>query len=435
MPIVGLTDRTDLARFNRLGKIRKGGEKGESGFGEDLSYFRFVAEGGPEREGILTRAWARCYGAQPASLFVTMPYATVNECFPCWQEQWSASAMLHRCDGVTMVMWLKDDKRSYSRDPKPCPYASGAKPRTKQDPGCKAQGRLEVFLPQLLTETKFAPAIVTLETSSLHDIASITGVLLKTLAECGGDLTGQGFTVYRAQKQISTPGEAGKRVRRAKWLVKIDPAPRGGTIEAVDYEEHGLPAPDSPPEEEDHAVVTLPPSMPIPARTVQMPKRKAKAPPAPVKKVGSLRKGSGTAQAVAQDAPQPVAEPERPKTPTPAAPPPEPSPETPPEPPEPFPQVDTSQEAVPLEFRVLGHQAILFGSPCKTAGVTGETLTELVKVCTLYDKTFGKDAAKAALQDLFKGMVSRRYLTEPEGRQYLRHVSEALEAHMNGPGA
>lgn len=423
MPIKGLTDRADLGRFNRLGKIHKGGEKGEKGWGEDLSYFRFAPEGGPDREGVLKRAWLKCYGDQPATLIVTMPYATVDECFPCWQEQWSASAMLHRCDGETMVMWLRDDKRSYSRDPKPCPYAKGTKERTKQDPGCKPQGRLDVFLPQLLKETQFAPATVTLETSSLHDIASITGVLRKMEAECEGDLTGQAFIVYRVQKHISTPGQDGKRIRRAKWLVLIDPIQRRGAPVNTEYPEEpiGLPAPPDPDSEP-----TVVQSEGVP--TIQMPKRKAIAEPA---KHGRPTKVAKQAIVAPQNPPEPTTTQTQPEAPIPL-PEPQPAPQEPQAEPQAEPQVDDShQDGTPIEKRTLNHQAMLFGKPCMTAGITSETLHELIEVCTRYDKMFGRDAALGELKDLLK-MTSRRFLTEPEGKRYLRHLTEALRAHEDG---
>jgi hypothetical protein len=66
---------------------------------------------------------------------------------------------------------------------------------------------------------------VTMETHSLHDLISIQGTLLATIEARGvEDLRGIGFVMRRVETEISTPGADGKRVRRKKWLVKMEPA-------------------------------------------------------------------------------------------------------------------------------------------------------------------------------------------------------------------
>jgi hypothetical protein len=77
MPIKGLTD-TVLPSFPVLGKLRKGGPKGERGYGAELSYFRFSgAVPGIEQK------FGEVYGAQPAALTVsTLPSRAARSSSP-----------------------------------------------------------------------------------------------------------------------------------------------------------------------------------------------------------------------------------------------------------------------------------------------------------------------------------------------------------------
>jgi len=206
MAIKGLTDRV-VPAFPRLGKLRKGGERPSSGNrpGKELPHWRFVAE-----NPAVLEAFEAAYGAAPTELDVYLPYASIEDNFQAWQEEWVAGGLKHRCDGETCVLWLADDG-TYSQRPVPCPG------------GCKPVGRLNVILPALLRAGHVG--YVTMETHSINDIAGLQGTLL-AVAEARGteDMRGIGFCLRRVQRQISTPSGGGKRARRNKWMVELIPA-------------------------------------------------------------------------------------------------------------------------------------------------------------------------------------------------------------------
>jgi hypothetical protein len=99
MPIKGLTDRN--AGFPQIGVLRKGAPKAEKGPGRDLEHFRFDAD---DREA--AAAFAAIYGDEPRTVRVYVPYATTDENFEAWREDWIASSLKHRCDGQNCVRWL-----------------------------------------------------------------------------------------------------------------------------------------------------------------------------------------------------------------------------------------------------------------------------------------------------------------------------------------
>jgi len=212
MPIKGLT--TDVRpQFPSLGKLRKGAKKvSDRKPGEDLSYFRFTSDD-PQIEA----AFYAAYPAHPRSVNIFLPNRTVDDNWEAWQEDWVAGGLKHRCDGETCVVW-QDDAGEYHTDPKPCPGE------------CKPVGRLQVMLPELLQAGYVG--YVTVETHSKHDIMSTQACLEDAAGKANGNgLQGIEFRLYRAEQVISTPmidkqtGEV-KRVRRAKWLVKLTPTVR-----------------------------------------------------------------------------------------------------------------------------------------------------------------------------------------------------------------
>ena len=211
MPIIGLTDNV-IPRFQRIGKLRKGGEKTPKGYGPDLDHFRFTSE----RPEIVT-AFHEAYGKEPRLLRVFIPQQTMHDAFPSWCELWGASGLQHRCDGQTMFIWREGDK--YARGSQKCPGG-----HEKNDPRNDSVGRLDLIIPELINAGYVG--FVTLETHSIHDILHISGVL-KAVEESHGDLRGVEFTLRRVQEKISTPGfgdRKGERSKVDKWLVKIEPA-------------------------------------------------------------------------------------------------------------------------------------------------------------------------------------------------------------------
>ena len=214
MPIKRL--QQNVASFPIIGKLRKGDkkvkkivtdkntgrEKEVDVYGEDLDHFRFDTN-----DADAMRKFAETYGNEPKAITVYLPFHTIEENFTSWQEEYIVGGLKHRCDGETCVIWQKPDGK-YSHEPKPCPG------------GCKEVGRLTVIIPELM---RFA--YVSVETHSLNDIMQITRNLNAAFA-LRGDLTGIPFLLIRRPVEISTPsGAGGKRARRTKALLFLEPHP------------------------------------------------------------------------------------------------------------------------------------------------------------------------------------------------------------------
>lgn len=255
MSIKGLTDNV-APRFPRLGKIKKGAPKPEQGNkpGQDLEYFRF--DGEPDA----ARAFSAAYGQQPAVLTVYLPYATPDECFQSWKEKWSAGGLVHRCDGQTMQIW-RTPAGAYAREPKAC------------DGGCDEVGRLEVILPELIRAGHVG--YVTLETHGLNDMLGIQATL-NAAYTARRDLRGIEFVLRRVEREISTPGQNGQRVRRPKWIVELTPAPRWAQVQLAMAQSAALALP-----EPAEAVDTVTGEIVEPAAQASAPAPAKAAAPAP----------------------------------------------------------------------------------------------------------------------------------------------------------
>lgn len=232
MTIVGLTDNI-VPRFRRLGKLRKGGEKTDKGYGPDLDHFRFTSDQ-PE----IVEAFHLAYGAEPRLIRIYIPYKHVNDAFPTCCEVWGASGLMHRCDGQTMSLWREGSK--FLRGEKPCPGG-----HEKDDPKSDAVGRLEFIIPELVQAGYVGH--VTLETHSINDILAISSAL-QAVYEAGQDLRGVEFTLRRVKEKIGVPGWGDRkndRARTDKWLVKIEPTADWVKVqlEASRAEALSLPAP------------------------------------------------------------------------------------------------------------------------------------------------------------------------------------------------
>lgn len=201
MPIVGLT--TNGAAFPRIGELRKGGEKTDPKRpGPDLTYFRFTSQ-----NTAVAQKFTAVYGNQPQGINIFLPYATTDENFEAWQEEWGAGSLKHRCDGEHVVMIQRNGE-----------YVQPA-PGTVKCPGnCKQVGRLKVIIPEL-----GRLAYVVALTTSIWDITEVHGNLAAYEA-LRGDLRGIPFVLSRVPRMISTPTKDG-RVRREKWLWHIEAAP------------------------------------------------------------------------------------------------------------------------------------------------------------------------------------------------------------------
>jgi hypothetical protein len=177
------------------------------GVGKDQEFFRFTSER-PE----VIAAFEEAYGVEPALISVYLPYADVERNFACWKEKWTAGGLVHRCDGETMTVWL-DSAGKYQRTPRPC------------DGGCDEVGRLTVIIPELVRAGYVG--YVVLETHGINDVLFIQASLMAAWETRAGNplgLRGIQWALRRVKEKISTPMPNGKRARRDKWLVKLEPA-------------------------------------------------------------------------------------------------------------------------------------------------------------------------------------------------------------------
>lgn len=211
MPIKAL-QANRAPQFPCIGKLRKGGAKrknakGNEIMGVDLNYFRLTTDDPPA-----AAAFAAYYGSEPKSIEVFMPYATTHENFDAWLEEYTAGGMTRRCDGETQHFHRDADGKGNTQ-PIRCERLAG------RACGCKQVGRLAVIVPQLARL-----AYLMVETHSLYDIMQLTENLQAAEA-LRGDLRGIPFILSRREREISTPGEGGKRARRVKSLLFIEPNP------------------------------------------------------------------------------------------------------------------------------------------------------------------------------------------------------------------
>lgn len=216
MAIKGLTDKA--ASFPQLGIIRKGAKKPDANRpGQDLHYFRFVTD-----DLIASKGFHDVFGAEPEEVNILLPFATVEENFQAWKEDWVKSSLKHRCDGETCVLHLQNGR--YSQEPIPCPG------------GCKQVGRLKVVIPAFQRL-----AYVTVLTTSIWDIINIHENL-SALEAIRGDLRGIPLILRRKFREISTPsGKDGQRARRAKSLITIEANPEWVKLELVAQQQKALP--------------------------------------------------------------------------------------------------------------------------------------------------------------------------------------------------
>lgn len=200
------------AQFPVIGKLRKGSPKeeknGKEVMGKDLGHFRFDSE-----DADANRVFAAAYGNEPKALKVLLPFATVEQNFQAWMEEYTSGGLKRRCDGESQN-FHRDERGNGVTTPAPCEKACG---RTCL---CKQVGRLYVIVPELARL-----AYVVVETHSIYDIIQLTENLQAAFA-LRGNLAGVPFILSRREREISTPSkEQGKRFRTKKSLLFIEPDP------------------------------------------------------------------------------------------------------------------------------------------------------------------------------------------------------------------
>lgn len=230
MPIEGLTDQPRA--FVEIGQLRKGAPKPKDDKkpGSDLTYFRAVFYEGEEEAA---KMFHESYPDEPRAIEVFLPFDEPSENFETWKEAYLAGGLIHRCNRVDVQYAvdpssgevLVQDGKDADGNPVKCdggPVAYYTDKKGKEQPVyCKPEGRLKVIVPALRRL-----AYMTVITHSIWDIVNLSKELEGYWWENGQKLRGVRFILKRRPKMISTPsGTGGKRARRKKWLLDIEPAP------------------------------------------------------------------------------------------------------------------------------------------------------------------------------------------------------------------
>lgn len=222
MPIKGLTDRG--VAFPQIGNIRKGAKKTENRPGADLPYFRVEID---ERETKATARFNQLYpDGKPVAITVLLPFDDIERVWNPWREAYSAGALLHRCDGEYINYAINPDTGEVlvknGLDVNGQPVKCNLKDNPDKRKRCKPTGRLHVIIPEL---ERLAYLVV--HTTSIWDIAHISEQLAGAKEINGRHIAGIPFILRRKWYQISTPDDKnnGKRIRRPKCLIDIEPDP------------------------------------------------------------------------------------------------------------------------------------------------------------------------------------------------------------------
>lgn len=231
MPITGLTKNSEVGSgLPLIARLYKGSEKEERTskdgkkyevVGKDLDHFRVEFE--PQFEH-LRELWVDMYGPEPKGFDqVFMSYATVDEAFSSWKEEWTATTMMHRCDGEHQVMWYSQQAQAYSRAKEKCAATHVSSPCH-----CANIGRLNLLIPEFI-EAAGILGYVLVTTKSINDILTV----YRTLADIqriNGTLLGVPFTLGRAMQKISAPkternGKVTGRinVNKSLFYLHVDP--------------------------------------------------------------------------------------------------------------------------------------------------------------------------------------------------------------------
>jgi len=210
MPIIGVSTREDVgSRFKSLGKLKKGAPKGEGL--RDLEYFRFDPR---DNDAALLKVFAEAYGEEPTSLEpVYLPHRTMDENFSSWRELYGQNGLCKvRCNGSEWVDWIEGNAHRHGLHPCDKPYKDTA----NRCPECplKPVGRLEIILPKLWYAGYIG--LVTLETHSWNDIATIAGKLVQW-----EPLQGRPFVLWREDTRIGVPIKD-RRSAVEKSLIKLE---------------------------------------------------------------------------------------------------------------------------------------------------------------------------------------------------------------------
>lgn len=239
MPIKGLTDRG--LSFPQIGNIRKGAAKDPAANrpGADLPYFRMDFD---ERETEAIKKFSALYpNGKPTAIRIVLPFDDIERVWNPWREAYTAGALIHRCDGeyINYAINPQTGERMVMNgaDVNGQPVKCSMQNNPDRAKRCKPTGRLMVIVPEL---ERMAYLVV--HTTSIHDIANISDQLAAIKELNGGHIAGIPLILKRRPVKISTPsGENGKRARREKWLISIEPDPEWVSAKIAAMNKSALP--------------------------------------------------------------------------------------------------------------------------------------------------------------------------------------------------
>lgn len=203
-----------------IGRLRKGEPKGQSKFPKEIDYFRFTSE-----EPELVTKFHDVYGAEPREIDCIAAYDTVDETFQTWNEAYTKTEFIRRCDGWNIDKEFNQETKfveSWSHLPDeqkpPCHGLRGSC-------DCSPRGLLSLVLPQL---GRLGAVIV--PTGSKHDINNVLNSL-RYLYELsysrGGALRSIPLRLIRSPKEVRTPhiNKSGNRSLKVFHFLKLEAHP------------------------------------------------------------------------------------------------------------------------------------------------------------------------------------------------------------------
>lgn len=157
-----LADDGVLGNLPRIGKLRKGGEKGEKSPGKDLDFFRLTLE--PQYESI-RHDFEQLYTTTPTEFHnVLLASDSADSAFTYWYETWAHAKLVRRCDGDEIVgRYIEGSGYDATHLTCSCNDANRE---------CKQHGYMDIVLPDLCNLTGTWGKI-TLVTTSLYDVIAL----------------------------------------------------------------------------------------------------------------------------------------------------------------------------------------------------------------------------------------------------------------------
>jgi hypothetical protein len=217
MGIKQIDERTGGIMLPSLGKFHQGDVRPERGPGKDLGEeFRFAASPEYQRAQV---AFQAIYGDRPTEFRAFLPFARLADNWDYWYESWGGSRLKYRCDGQNWVKWLAPDGKSYSREPRACPYCTQGKPAPQGEH--KVYGRLALVVPDLI-RTVGVVGTITLQTTSVTDVYALNTCFRAIQAQdLGGrdDWRGIELVVRRVAREVPTKEHGIRKL----WVVEAQP--------------------------------------------------------------------------------------------------------------------------------------------------------------------------------------------------------------------